>query len=139
MPTTKLVFKVAPEGRPTSPLEVVGYLFDARGALIASAPVTDGQLTFDVDSRRLARASLHLAPKKADVGRPSIAAMRRLNAYSPAIPLRPGAAIAVRIPEDLWRRWLFCVTRIVGRAVRPVELAGEIHDLGVGQARVHVC
>ncbi|MEZ4383189.1 MAG: hypothetical protein R3A79_17815 [Nannocystaceae bacterium] len=139
MPTRKLVFNVAPEGRPTSPLDVTGYLFDARGALLASAPVSDGRLVVEADARRLVRATLYLAPTSAEVGRPSIAAMRRVGAYSPAVALRPDAAITVKIPEDLWRRWLFCVTRVVGRVVRPVELGGEIHELGVCEARVHVC
>ncbi|MCA9636987.1 MAG: hypothetical protein KC420_13255, partial [Myxococcales bacterium] len=140
MPTSPLVFNVAAAGQPERPLEMVGHLFDARGRLIASAPVTNGRLAFDVDPARLSRASLYVAPVDPEGAAPTVAVMKRLAAYQPTVALRPGpAAIAVKIPEDLWKRWLFCVTRVVGRVVRPVEIGGEIHELPVCHARVHIC
>lgn len=140
MPTTKLVFNVAPNGRPSRPLEMEGHLFDARGGHLASAPVKEGTLTFEVDPRALKRASLFVSPLSPDAGPPTLASMRRLHAYRPPGTLTAGpVAVDLRIPEDLWRRWIFCVTRVVGRVVRPVSIGGEVHDLPVCHARVHVC
>ncbi len=140
MPTIKLVFNVAPNGRPSRPLEMEGHIFDARGRHIASAPVEEGTLAFEVDPRKLRRASLFVSPKNPEATPPTLASMRRLHAYRPPGVLTSGPiAVDLRIPEDLWRRWIFCVTRVVGRVVRPVSIGGGVHELPVCHARVHVC
>ena len=138
MPNTRISITVRLEGGGAPPSELTGYLFDARGALIASAPLRDGSLDFDAPAESLARARVFVAPEAAAGAAPTVESMRRLAAYEPALRLQPGR-VELLIPSDVFGRWPLCLCRVPGRVVRPIEIRGEVHEMPVCHARVHLC
>lgn len=142
MPNANIVFAVSFDGAPEEPIELLGYVFDGRNKLIASAPVREGKAAFDLEPERLARARLFLAPKSANLPAvPTIDILKRAGAYEPALRLSPETRSYMVPPilADLWRRWILCICRVPGRVVRPIEIAGHLQDLPVYHARVHLC
>ena len=142
MPTSPVTFAVPIEGNPESPLELSGFLFDARGKLLARAPVRDGRVVLEVEPERLARARFLVAPTSANLPEaPTPEALRRAEAYEPPLRIDPQTRtykLPALLPE-LWKKWLLCLCRVPGRVVRPIEIQGKIHELPVCHARVHVC
>ncbi|MFO0577550.1 MAG: hypothetical protein U1A78_26395 [Polyangia bacterium] len=142
MPTSPVTFAVPLEGTPESPLDLSGFLFDARGKLLARAPVRDGRVVLEVEPERLARARFLVAPTSANLPEaPTPDAMRRAAAYEPPLRIDPQTR-TYKLPAllpDLWKKWLLCLCRVPGRVVRPIEIQGKIHELPVCHARVHVC
>jgi hypothetical protein len=141
MSTSNLIFTIATKARPATPIELETHLFDARGKHIASAPIEAGRVTLRVPTARLRRASVWIGPKHASQNQdqPTLAMMRRIGAYQPSVTLQPDVPIELRIPEELWPRWKLCLTRVVGRVVRPMVIAGGQHELPVCRARIHIC
>lgn len=142
MPNTTITFAVSFDGTPEESVELLGYLFDARDKLIASAPVRDGKAVFDIDAQRLGRARLFIAPKSANLpGSPTVDMLKRAGSYEPALRLDPATNHYTLKPilAEMWRRWILCVCHVPGRVVRPIELAGHVQDLPVYHARVHLC
>lgn len=142
MPTTHITFSVTFDGTPEEPIALQGYLFDARGKLLGSAPVRDGKASFDIEPEGLARARLFVAPASAHLPEaPTVDMLKRADAYEPALRLSPttGDYTLRPILPEMWRRWILCVCRIPGRVVRPVEIADHVQDLPVFHARVHLC
>lgn len=142
MPLTSISFAVPLDGTPEEPIELVGHLFDGRDKLIASAPVHDGKVAFDLEPERLVRARLFIAPKSANLPAvPTVDALKRAGSYEPALRLDPATRSYTLKPilADVWRRWFLCICRIPGRVVRPVEIGGYMQELPVYHARVHLC
>lgn len=139
MPNSRITLNLKLEGGAAAPPELTGYLFDARDKLIGSAPLREGRLDFDVPSESLARARVFVAPAADPAAAPTVESMRRLGAYEPALRLVPGRAVELAIPADILRRWPLCLCRVPGKVVRAVEIHGEIHEMPVCHARVHVC
>lgn len=141
MPNIRLEFSVPVEGHPDQPLDMVGYLFDARDRLIARSPLADGTIVLDVEQELLRRARLLIAPARPDLVDPSLDALRRAGAYEPPIMFGPDVKrYELRpIPPEIWKRWLLCSCLVQGRVVRPVTVGDHVLDMPVCHARVHVC
>lgn len=142
MPATTITFAVSFDGAPESPIELLSYLFDDAGKLVASAPVRDGKTVLEASPQRLQNARLFIAPAAAKLpAAPSIEALKQAGAFEPGLHLQPQLR-AYKLPAivpELWRRWLLCICHIPGRVVRPVEISGHTYDLPVRHARVHLC
>ena len=140
-----IVFKVAFDGAPEKPLEVVAYAFDRRqGNLVASASVKDGQAVLNVTEEALRGARLFFAPAPPPHKRESkvtLASMERLKAYEPVWKFDPRMQSyeLLPIPEFLWKWWYWCSCRVRGQVVKPVVINGVSYDKPVCGARVHVC
>lgn len=137
------------EGKPETELTVVAYVFDQRGALIASAPAKKNQVQIEIkdDGPRPARlffASPPPSPSSSPVSRDksiTLDDMERLRAYEPMWSFDPKRSDyeLLPIPEINWKWWLWCLCRVRGTVVRPVVIGGEHHEMPVCHARVHVC
>lgn len=137
-----ITFVVPLEGNPESPLDLNAFLFDARGKLVARAPVREGKAVLELEPEQLVRARFLVAPAGANLPEvPTLEALRRAEAYEPPLRLDPqirSYKLPVLLPE-IWKRWLLCVCRIPGCVVRPIEIQGKVHELPVCHARVHIC
>jgi len=90
LPNATVTFAMPFDGTPEEPIELVGYLFDGRNKLIASAPVRDGKAAFDLEPERLLRARLFIAPKGANLTTaPTVGILKRVGGYEPALRLNP--------------------------------------------------
>lgn len=140
-PSTRL--EVSYEERPDFKGEVTAFVFDNRGNLLAQAPVKVGKATLPLSDKDLRRVRLFLAPTLPDERppvEPTLQSMQRLRAYEPAISFDPDGGLDVlRVPGDLLDHWIWCLCRVRGRVVRPVQTDGTTEDRAVCNARVHIC
>ncbi|QOJ23397.1 MAG: hypothetical protein HRU78_06780 [Gammaproteobacteria bacterium] len=134
------------EGKPETELTVVAYVFDQRGALIASAPVKKNQVQIEIkeDVQRPARLFFASPSPSLDASRDksvTLDDMERIRAYEAMWSFDPKRSDyeLLPIPEINWKWWLWCACRVRGTVVRPVVIAGEHHEMPVCHARVHVC
>lgn len=134
------------EGKPDKEINVVAYAFDHRGALIASAPVKNGQAQFKIkdDTQRPSRLFFAPPPAPEQIKRdniPTLEEMERLRAYEPMwnFDSKKAEYELLPIPEFHWKWWLWCACRVRGTVVRPVSIGGVHHEMPVCHARVHVC
>lgn len=138
---TSFLFKVAFEGQPDQPIDVMAYAFDAQGTLLASAPVSEGQaqLALTDDQARSARIFL-AAPPESREGI-TLASMARLHAYEPAWWFNPQQRVIelLPIPEYNWKWWFWCRCRVRGQVAKPITIGGVTYDKPVCNARVHIC
>jgi hypothetical protein len=140
----QLQFRLPLDGEPPKDLKAVAYLFDRRGGLLGTASAEGGDISFDVDSEKAARARLLVGPEMpADRANkePTIEALQRLGAYEPAwrFDAKQPVQQLVAIPERIWRPWFLCSCLVRGQVVRRVSVAGSLQDLPVCNARVHLC
>lgn len=134
------------EGKPETELTVVAYVFDQRGALIASAPVKKNQVQIEIkdDGPRPSRLFFASPSPSVPASRDksiTLDDMERLRAYEPMWSFDPKRSDyeLLPIPEIHWKWWLWCLCRVRGTVVRPVVIGGEHHEMPVCHARVHVC
>ena len=134
------------EGKPETELTVVAYVFDQRGALIASAPVKKNQVQIEIkdDGPRPSRLFFASPSPSVPASRDksiTLDDMERLRAYEPMWSFDPKRSDyeLLPIPEIHWKWWLWCSCRVRGTVVRPVVIGGEHHEMPVCHARVHVC
>lgn len=139
------VFRIALQGKPDTPIEITAYLFDRSGALIASAPLKNGQVEFAVSDAEMKRARLVFGPTipKERLGKrtPTLDMMARLQAHEPALRLERDKRDydLFAIPELHWGWWLWCRCRVRGRVIKPIDTGGVTYDVPVCNARVHIC
>lgn len=139
----KVSFKVAFEGTPDKPIEVMAYAFDRHGALLDSAPVKEGQVQLALPPERLKTARLFIAPAPppGSEREPTLDDMGRLQAYEPVLKLeRNLRSLAVLpVPAGLWRWWYWCSCRVRGRVIKVETVNGVTFERPVCKARVHIC
>lgn len=138
-----VAFRIDTEGNPEKPVDATLYAFDAQGEMIASAPVRDGFAQLDVESFRLRRARLFVAPTppKGRAERPTIKTLEALKAYEPSWRFERDRQQyeLLPIPEILWPYWLWCSCRVRGRVVKVETHGGVTYERPVCHARVHIC
>lgn len=141
----KIKLKAALDGQPGDDLKAVVYAFDGTGNLLASSPLEGGKASLDLDAGAARRARVFIAPAPPDDLRaerePTLEAMQRLRAYEPVWRFDPDAQVQelAAIPVANWTWWRWCLCRVRGRVVRPVDIGGTIQNLPVCHARVHIC
>lgn len=136
-----LLLKVALEGKPASPIDVTAYAFDSRGDLLASAPLREGQVELGLTNEQARGARIFFAalPEGRDKN-VTLETMARVNGYEPALSFDARSDVQAHlIPEIYWKWWFWCLCRVRGKVVKPVEVGGVIYDKPVCNARVHVC
>jgi hypothetical protein len=142
--TDMLHFHVPFSGKPDDKVKVTAYAFDSNGKLIASAPVEDERAQLPLTIEQARRARIFFGPS-APEGRkrqePTLEMMKRGQAYEPVLKLDPDAEVQKvhPIPEPNWKWWLWCVCRVRGQVVRPINVGGTTQNLPVCHARVHIC
>jgi hypothetical protein len=141
---TTLAFKAGLEGKPDKTIDVVAYAFDRGGRLLAFQPVKDGVARLALDPAKARSARIFFAPQRPE-SRPEDSAtletMERLHAYEASWTFDPKKTVyeLLPIPEYLWTWWPWCFCRVRGRVVKPVSVGGDLVDLPVCNARVHIC
>ena len=130
----RISFAVSSEERPDFKESLSAYAFTERGDLIDSSTVRGGKVSLKVEG---GRTRVFLAPTAPKEEEPTLALMKRVQAFEPV--LRPGLTgsivDSVRIPGDLLDFWPLCFCLVRGRVVR--NIGGR--DYPVCGARVHLC
>lgn len=141
---TPFTIAIETEGKPETPLDAAVYLFDAAGALIASAPLKDGRARLAPE--RVSRSMRLLVGPALDQDRrdsaPTLATLESLDAYQPKWRYEPGREIYELgpIPQTIWPHWPLCRCRVRGRVVkRRYSPGGVVVEAPVCNARVHIC
>lgn len=138
-----LPIRVAFEGKPETPIETTLYAFDARGRLLGSSPLKEGQAQLQLPDDQARQARLFVAPtaRAAEEKTPTVATLQRLGAYEPMWKYDPRARIheLAPIPRGVWEVWPLCRCRVRGKVIKRVTVAGVSVDLPVPMARVHIC
>ena len=138
-----VTFKIGVEGKPDGAVDNTLYAFDARGSLVASAPLRDGAAKLDVPASQLRRARLFVAPTLPEdrAQSPTPQTMERIGAYEPTWRFERERASyeLLPIPERLWHLWGWCSCRVRGRVLKVETLGGVTYERRVCHARVHVC
>ncbi|MBP7687069.1 MAG: hypothetical protein KA765_04150 [Thermoflexales bacterium] len=136
-------FKVGYDGQPDKPISARLYAFDARGQVLASAPVRDGEAALNATADQLKRARLFVAPElpKGRAETPTLQTMAHLNAYEPTWKFERGREVyeLLPVPEILWPHWFWCTCRVRGRVIKVETLGGVTYEKPVCHARVHIC
>ena len=136
-------FKVGYDGQPDKPISARLYAFDARGQLLTSAPLRDGEAALNVNADQLKRARLFVAPElpKGRAAEPTLQTMAHLNAYEPTWKFERGRDLyeLLPVPEILWPWWYWCACRVRGRVIKVETLGGATYEKPVCHARVHIC
>ena len=140
----QITFKVGMEGDPPQPSDITGYLFDAEGIVVATAPLLEGTVQFKVADNLLSKARLFIGPKISEEKLPEKLAtekLERLHAYEPIWKYEAGKEVyeVEPIPGVLWPKWPRCTCRVRGRILKRTTLEGITTDRSVCDARVHVC
>lgn len=137
----QLEFTLNFEGKPDKDLEVVAYLFDRRGDLLASAPLKNGHVQFRLKEGTPGRLLLGPPAVREPGGTPAAGWLERRRAYEPQWTFNPKIAEyqLAPIPEFHWKWWWLCACRVRGRVVRPVTVHGAAYEMPVCHARVHIC
>lgn len=140
----EVTFKAGLDGVPGKELVIIGYLFNARGELLASSPAKDGQVRFSVPESQLKRARVFFGPqlperKKTD--RITVHRMERLMAYEAVWKYEAGKKLYEVLPitEVHWSWWLWCRCRVKGKVLKRVYSGGVTYEAPVCGARVHIC
>jgi len=141
---TPFTVRIGVEGKPEAPLDAAVYLFDAGGALLASAPLKDGRAKLEPKGPVGRTARLLVGPSLSDRRdtAPSLATLEGLDAFAPKWRFEPGreAYELAPIPEAIWPHWPLCRCRVRGRVVkRTVSAGGVVVEAPVCNARVHIC
>jgi len=136
-----LLLKVAFEGKPDRPIEMMAYAFDTHGTLLTSAPVKEGQTQLPLPFDQAIKARIFFAAPPEPTEKVTLETMSRLRAYEPALKLDPARRVIdlLPIPEYYWKWWRWCRCRVRGRVVKPVTIGGVTNDKPVCNARVHIC
>jgi len=138
-----VTFNIGIEGKPDAPVDASLYAFDARGSLIASAPLREGAAALDVEPSQLRRARLFVAPTLPEdrAQSPTPETMERIRAYEPTWRLERERTSyeLLPIPEALWQLWGWCRCRVRGRVLKVETLGGATYEKKVCHARVHIC
>jgi hypothetical protein len=125
-------------------MDAAVYLFDARGALLATQPLKQGQASLSVDApSRGMRLFVGPTLDKAErTGPVSLATMERISAFEPGFKFVPGREVydLPPIPELIWPHWPLCRCRVRGHVVvRRRSASGIFVERPVCNARVHIC
>lgn len=138
----KLQLDVELEGSPKEAPDVSAFVFDPNGKLLAATPVKGGKAVVQVPSDDSRGTRILLGPSAlADrPGGATLEALQRAGAHEPSLKLDPRQRTLelLPIPEIDWIRWLLCPCRVRGRVVRPVNFNGQVQDMPICKARVHI-
>lgn len=136
-----VTLKVEFEGTLEREIEVSAFLFAANGQPLTSAKLKDGIIELPVAAELTKGARLFLGPTPQGVAkRLTVEQMDRIEATE--IEWRPDGHQSTfslgAIPQMRWKLWRFCKCRVHGKVVRPTVIQGELRDLPVYKARVHI-
>lgn len=95
----QLEFTLNFEGKPDKDLEVVAYLFDRRGDLLASAPLKNGHVQFRLKEGTPGRLLLGPPAVREPGGTLAAGWLERRRAYE------PNGRSTRRLPSTSWRRF----------------------------------
>jgi len=135
----KIVINIVLDGKPDKKPDIVAYAFDHSGQLIDSVPLLEEQ---QVQFNNAPARILFAPPLPTNTKQiPTIEQLERLRAYEPVLYFNPKESEynLLPIPEFHWKWWWQCACRVRGRAVKPANVHGVIHDMPVCHARVHIC
>lgn len=133
------------EEKPAKEIPMTAYAFDAHGILVASAPVDkEGQIALTIPSASLPQSRLFIAstpPKERKERAVTIDELNSRAAFEVTGPLSAGVSkpITAVIPAHLIKIWPWCLCRVRGKVVRPIDVYGATQNLPVCHARVHIC
>ena len=115
-------FRIAFDGAPQKPVNVVAYVFDQKGDLLASVPVKDGLADRTPSPEALRHARVFFGPAVPEERDQKITldAMARLKAYEPVWKYDPAQRVYEfqPIPEYYWKWWDWCRCRVRGQVVK---------------------
>jgi hypothetical protein len=139
-----LEFKTGFEGQPDKSLNVVAYVFDRQGTLLASKPLQGESVQLDLNPAQARTARIFFGPEhpRTKGEKPiTLDTMESIHAYEATWTFEPQKRVyeLLPIPEYLWKWWFLCSCRVRGQVVKPVNIAGVTTDLPVCNARVHIC
>lgn len=140
----QITFKVGIEGKPDQPIEINGYLFNDQGGVVATEPLHEGVIRFEVANNLLKKARLFIGPKISEEKLPAKLTMNkleRMQAYEPIWQYedRKDVYEVKPIPGALWPWWPRCTCRVRGRILKRTTVEGVTTDRPVCDARVHIC
>lgn len=132
-----LTVKAPFEAQPPADLSASVFVFDERGALVASTPLKDGRAAISVPEGAAATRVFVGPTPRADDKPFTLDQLQRMRAYQPAIRIDPkSATVELKpIPQALWQYWHWFLCRIRGKVVKNINGV----DLPVCNARVRVC
>lgn len=144
MPDTKFAISVQYEGGTDKdrPASTSIYAFDAKGNLLASAPLVKDSATLSLPADSTTQAvRLFFGPPLEQDARPSLALLQRFGAYEDRRLLDPkNPKFQLIIPGVIWRRWPICVCAVRGRVIkRQPQPNGTVKDLPICNSRVTIC
>ncbi len=135
--------KLSYDGKPTEKMQLAAYLFDRKGHLQEKAIVKNDQLTLKSHAKAIRSGRLLIAPvipeQEKHQKEVNISNLKARLAYEPTINWQEDKLELKPIPEFNWGHWQFCVCRVRGRVVKPIQVDGESIDMSVCHARVHIC
>lgn len=136
-------FTIGYDGKPEQTINAVLHAFDAKGRLLASAPLRDGMAQLDLSPEQLQRARLFVAPELPQRSNQPVTlkSMTRLHAYEPTWRFERGREQyeLLPIPSVLWPWWHWCSCRVRGRVIKVETLGGVTYEKPVCNAHVRIC
>lgn len=136
-----VTLKVEFEGTLEREIEVSAFLFSANGQSLATAKVKDGIIELPVAAEQTKGARLFLGPTPQGITkRLTLEQMDSIQATE--MQWHPDGHQSTfslaTIPQVRWKLWHLCKCRVRGRVVRPTVIQGELRELPVYKARVHI-
>lgn len=135
--------KISTATKPGEDIELAAYMFNAKGQLTHRVKVTGNEARLPVSEKELRSARVFIAPvskNKDEEKEVSLREMTVRKAYEPVLTdLKDRIWEPLPIPDLNIGYWLLCACRVKGRLVKPVNVDGDIVEMPVCHARVHIC